>query len=524
MAPLRLSLTMPGAVALGAYEGGALAALLVAVQSLGPDVVVVDSIGAASAGSITAVLTAQTLLEAKDPITMMHAAWVERASFESMRERRNDYPLNQKALSDIAHGVLGLEAPSTVQGARRQEEPILASLSLTSLAGLTYDLTDPATPTPGDAMRVATFQDWYNPTFDANTSDWTGHAEVAIASGANAMGFPAKKVNRSSDRETYEEAGLQGFPDDGNFWYTDGGTTNNEPLGRTIDLAQRIGSPDDRLFLLVHYDTGPAGLDDDSPWSGAREEPPPWVRTATRAFHAQSAQSIFDDLKRLQKVNARLEWTRRIAPALVSGIEGAAADLELSEEQIEQLKASIAQSLDEQLRDIRAAKAPKNAHQTDKTKAEPAAAATPAPASLTDVVEALTREATGLANRRHVAVELVSPSIDPADQQRCAGAFMFHFGGFFDERLRENDFDLGYRNMEVWLNRSLGGYLSDAAAARLPQALEEVRTAPDRAKVGRGDGAGVPAPEPGLRDKMKLAEFVGQLGQVILSDAIHGGL
>lgn len=525
MAPLRLSLTMPGAVALGAYEGGALAALLVAVQSLGPDLVVVDSIGAASAGSITAVLTGQTLLCAKDPITMMHTAWVERASFEAMRERRNDYPLNQDALTKIAHGVLDLDAPSTVKGARRQQEPIQISLSLTSLAGLTYDLSDPTGDESGNSLLVSTFQDWYSPTLDADTHDWDTHAEVAIASGANAMGFPAKRINRKGDKATYEAAGLQGFPDDGNFWYTDGGTTNNEPMGRTIDLAQRIGSDDPRLFLLIHYDTGPAVPAPDSPWSGSRDEPPPWVRTATRAFQAQSAQSIFDDLKRLQKTNARLDWTSRIAPALHAGIEQAATELSLSTDQVALLEASIAQSLDEQLQGIRAAKSARVPRPAASNLQQSTAPDVSAPAPLVDVVEALTHEATGLANRRHVAVELVSPAIDPSDQQHCAGAFMFHFGGFFDERLRENDFDLGYRNMAVWLRRSLHRWLElDESDPLVKAALDEVRDAPDRAKQGRGDGAGLEPPKPGLWDQMKLADFVGQIGQVIVSDAIHGGL
>jgi len=49
MEKLRIGLTISGAVSLGAYEGGALAALLVAVQEM-QGAVVVDAITGASAG------------------------------------------------------------------------------------------------------------------------------------------------------------------------------------------------------------------------------------------------------------------------------------------------------------------------------------------------------------------------------------------------------------------------------------------------------------------------------------------
>jgi predicted acylesterase/phospholipase RssA len=58
MSKLRLSLTIPGAVSLGAYEGGALAALILAARTLGEENVLIDTIASASAGSITALLTA----------------------------------------------------------------------------------------------------------------------------------------------------------------------------------------------------------------------------------------------------------------------------------------------------------------------------------------------------------------------------------------------------------------------------------------------------------------------------------
>lgn len=66
------------------------------------DVLVIDSIGAASAGSITAPVASQILLEAKDPVTLLYQAWVVQDSIESMRAHDDDFPLNGAALDAVA--------------------------------------------------------------------------------------------------------------------------------------------------------------------------------------------------------------------------------------------------------------------------------------------------------------------------------------------------------------------------------------------------------------------------------------
>src|SRR4051812_6091370 len=84
---LRIALTLPGAVSLGAYEGGALAALVVALQHLngsGRRDVRIDAIAGASAGSITGLLTARILLDGVDPVAVMWRAWVTMPSLDSL--------------------------------------------------------------------------------------------------------------------------------------------------------------------------------------------------------------------------------------------------------------------------------------------------------------------------------------------------------------------------------------------------------------------------------------------------------
>jgi predicted acylesterase/phospholipase RssA len=317
MSRLRLSLTIPGAVSLGAYEGGALAALIVAAKSLGEATVVIDSIAAASAGSITALLTARALLRGVDPVDLLAAAWVDNVSFKAMRTRSTASPLSSGALTEMATKVLGPGGTPEGPAPTWQHQPVWLSMALASLAGLTYDLPE---LTQHTTVSASTFLDWYQVTL-TNAVDSAGyltHSQAAIASGSNAIGFPAKRLDREADAAQYRAAGLQGFPADGLFWYTDGGTVDNEPLGRTIDLAQQVGSDDDRLYLLIHPNAIPPTL---SPtWAGSAPEPP-WVRTGIHALGIGRSQTVYEDLKRLQKTNSRLEgstrWHRPSSPGSI---------------------------------------------------------------------------------------------------------------------------------------------------------------------------------------------------------------
>ena len=126
----------------------------------------------------------------------------------------------------------------------RQGHSITISMALASLAGLTYSLASLSGKT---AVAASTYLDFYNVTLtkDDDANVYVRYASGAITSGSNAMGFPPLRLNRKSHEQEYIDAGLEGFPADGEFWYTDGGTVDNEPLGRSIDLAGAVTSGDD---------------------------------------------------------------------------------------------------------------------------------------------------------------------------------------------------------------------------------------------------------------------------------------
>jgi Patatin-like phospholipase len=303
MARLRLSLTIPGAVSLGAYEGGALAALIVAIKALPPDTVVVDTLGAASAGSITGLLTARALLRRVDPFTLLSDAWVNNVSFKALKTHRTASPLSAAALSAMAEKVLAAGSLPEDDPGTPQSAPIRLSFALGSLAGLDYSITGLA---PNSDVAASTFLDFYSATFDQGTTDnqYIAGAQAAIGSGSNALGFPPKRLDRDRAHFTFSNGPVDA-PADGRYWYTDGGTVDNEPLGRSIDDAQAIATNDRRLFLLVHPNPTPPTAQPPAVWGG--DEPQPsWLKTLTHAFSMNHAQTIFGDLQRIEQINARL--------------------------------------------------------------------------------------------------------------------------------------------------------------------------------------------------------------------------
>ena len=128
---IRLALTLPGGVALGAFEAGALAALVVAVGELcegDEPPACIDLIGASSAGSLTSVLVVRALLEGLDPVDLLRRAWVEEASLPALLQAASGRaPLSGESLHRLAETFL--HAPGTPTG-RRQSVPIEVSVAL----------------------------------------------------------------------------------------------------------------------------------------------------------------------------------------------------------------------------------------------------------------------------------------------------------------------------------------------------------------------------------------------------------
>jgi hypothetical protein len=449
---LRLSLTIPGAVALGAYEAGALAALVVAAKELGEDVLVIDSIASASAGSVTGLLAARSLLSGIDPIELLSS-------------------------EAVGNGSRTPSAPSS----RRQKEPIRLSLALAVPSGPTC---------APDLMRDA---DWYILTLTNTMSpqEYVAYADAALAAGSAAEGSPVNTRDLLAEERGSEAPGLLTLPEDGLFWYTDGGTVDNEPLNRTIELADDIGSDDERLYLVINPDPAFPTRSLSNDW-GADAKPP----HGAFDFAMRNAPSIYEELERAHGTSAQLE----LIGTPVAAVDAARTRCDLNaalveaQEAVRRRQETIAGAASRIL-------AEREAGHSD------------------DYASLLAAVVHSDGARRQVPVEVISPAIDPSvadpPSQQLAGAFLNCFGGLFDISLCQSDFCLGYRNMGYWIEHRLNSYLPHHDVSGALASVEQ-----DYERIGWSHCCHGEAPfaAPSFRNETELRALALHAGRAIAHD------
>ncbi len=502
---------LPGAVSLGAYEGGALAAVLKAVQA-SKGRLVIDAMASASAGSMTALIASRALLCGADPIDLMVRTWVKLPQLSHLETKSPTSPLTMDDLKATADGLLGND---TVKGTpNRQREPIRLSMALTALGGLTYKMTrlvDPNDPKTDPTLLASTYVDWYAATLDpvadgddaAGSKQFRDLLEASMASGSTPVGFPPLQLDRQADQANYLKNGIV---DPGNmpfkFWYSDGGDLDNQPLGRLLDLIAETPNPeDDRVIVLLQIEPA-AAITWTGTWFG--DQQPSWLSTLLHVDHLRSNQSLYDDLRRLQKTNQHLDWIEQVAADLerVLEQEGGADALQRAVETATTTVTGKRQAIRDSI-----GRAP-----SVRAGADPAQGQAPTLASVL-------AEAAGLQGKKQVRVEIISPLDDPkvhltADQQ-LSGEFLFHFGGFFDQEFRESDFALGYRNAMTWLDWWLEGRVDDPDGIRatVKAAYEGLGF-----KAVREGGASVRTLP--LREKLEGLGLVAHIAHVVEHDLL----
>jgi len=512
MTKLRIALTISGAVSLGAYEAGVLACLLSGIRSLcgGDDPRVrLDAIGGASAGSMAGLLAARCLTGGFDPVYVMEQAWVVQDSIKLMRAHGNQSPLSLDDLRILAANLMDLHDHDVTP---YQSVPVRMVMTLACLRGLDYSIKGQGTG--GQAIDAVTYLDLAVATIRHGMSaeDLLEPAnasivDVALASGANEVGFPPKLLDRRALASAYEDAGVI-LPPSKQPWYTDGGTLDNEPLGHTLDLTADIdksGGDFRRLHLLVHPNPSAAPIGDS--WANP-DRPPTWVETLIRGAHLQRTQSLYDDLREVVKTNSRITWMSALLTALQPILDS------LSQPDQEGAVAAL-QTV---VRDIDLDRAGLPGHRSTQD------AEADEPSSLQGWLEAALRRATSTTAKRTVDVDVISPLVLPEArsvgvEDMLAGEVLFHFGGFLDEDMRKSDFHLGYSSALQWMHD--GGWQNHGVADIDAQtALQDAENAftpePLWRKWGKTTTGNLVERHP-----LALAGLVGQIGRVVVHDGLH---
>jgi len=522
MSQLRISLTLSGAVSLGAYEGGALAALLYAVREIaaGDDPPLrIDVMSGASAGSITALLAARALLQGHDPCTVLGGAWVQGDSLGDLLGHGAQAPLSIEKLRQL--GTTLLDPAHDHASPHRQATGIQLSYTLACLRGFEYQL-----PRLGrEAVQACAFIDFYNHvlTPDAPVASLTAPPgdcplDAVLASGANEMGFPPYLLNRAAQWPAYQQQGIDNLPpgSDRVFWFTDGGILDNEPLGRTFDLTNGINAddtPSQRLHLLIH--PHPTAAIHDQSWADPQAQPT-FTQTAVRGVALQRTQSLYADLKQAEKTNSHIAWIDLLGEKLGAALDQLPAD---GQQAVIGALTEAVTAMTEQAQNLRAQHSGPPRANTQAPDQGPAA-----PTTARELLSRALHKASGLAGKQPARIDVVSPLLLPESQthnidQILSGEVLFYFGGFLDGPMRQNDFDLGYRSTLVWLE---GGGLQDAG---LPADLagQAVAAAQNAYSPGQGwqQTGQTTAGSLLTMHPWQAARLTGRITHVLLHDLLH---
>ena len=496
---LRVCLSLSGGASLGAYQAGAGAALLAAFECIrdehGVDVRV-DAIGGASAGSIVALMVAHSLLEGVDGCSLLHEAWVERVAVDTL-------------LGGGARGPLSLERvrrelPELLERGRRgpaQRHPLMLHVSLTGLRGLTYDIHGLRRDEP---VSGVTFADWKDFRLEPGGGvtqllrpEGSSPLETVLASASHPGAFAPRVIDRRGDRDAYQRQGISNFPRSGWLWYSDGGQIQSEPLGRVLAAARAVDrdAPDDARRLSLLIDPRSEEPSDAEEWSD-HDYDASWARGLSRALTIPPEQALYDDLRRIERDNYRLDWIRQLTDTVDDHLDDDARDGLLA------LLARVA---------------------SDRARLRGGGFSEPAdPQDDDSTVGELLRRAVedigGLSGKRHVAVDVISPLVlarhtDSSVADLLAGELVGDFGGFLEQELRRSDFALGYETTLAWCSDGLGAFdlphdVVDAAAAaieqRRPERWQDVRR-------GRTEQRDLP-----WRARIPLARILLRAGRALL--------
>lgn len=429
----RLSLTvvLSGGASLGAYQAGALSALVDAVGHLrdrDPDLVRLEGVGGASAGAIVGLLGAHALLTGRDATDLLHSAWVDRVDLGLLLGDDGRSPL---AMDDLETGFRDLLVDADPAPGHRQDEPIGVHVALTGLRGLTYPIRGLV---PDRAVAASTYTDWarfvLTPGHDpASLFDPSGRSPVdlVLASAANPGGFAPRLIDRADDADAYADRGIRDFPDSGALWYTDGGLLQSEPIGRVLAAAGLAHPRDpDRRHATVLVDPRSEGPSAANRWADP-DDAPGWAEGLARALSIVPTQILYDDARRVADANERLARAERLVDVLVD-------------------------------------------HLPDHARSDLAELVYDGEGDIDTLVGRAVRDVAGLTGKHHVDVDVISPLalVDGDDDvaDLLAGEFLGDFGGFLDRDLRASDFALGRAAAADWLPDALthAGFPDDLAA------------------------------------------------------------
>jgi len=546
----RLAVTIAGAVSLGSYEAGVLFEFLDAIRQHNADPAVsptdrveIDVLTGASAGGMTAIILAQKLLFSGDDFegpydNPLYNTWVKRISLEGLQQTSDDELALHSLFSSNLIEAISEEAlmaryagplpPPKRHGAVGNR--IRVGVAMTNLNGIGYgyDLC------PSGRFVYLNYGDQRTRLVDAaipacdTATFWEPLREAAVACGAFPIAFRAQDVLRSAKGEPddYSASNLMPWDQDpAPFTYSDGGVLQNQPLGiakNLVDMIDQHLNQEERFYLFVSpHAKDPAAND------AFHEANADYLRLIRRLLDVVMGQSGFQDWITAQGVNKRVALLDERAEGLKRAIGGGAINVSALQTTATSLLglffpggshippgATLPESLD-------AAK--QRIAKQYVVEMDALGGGSPEALAFRDAVLAF-ETAAGLGARDLMTIYGVT-----ATASQLAGAGLQAFLGFFDQRFRDHDYDVGRSHArEVLANPVLAAPGSIGPIHYVGCDIRPIDTRLDGLQLNQVPAADLSMFKAGMKKRLNqmLHELMGRTAFIAdpVADAVLGGV
>lgn len=469
----KLAVAISGAVSLGSYEAGVMYEIIKAIaqHNLNPDTppedrIEIDVITGASAGGMTAAITAQKLLFESNSLegafaNHLYKPWVEEVDLMKLlqigpKDRPDLSLLSSELILDISKKYLNERygsAPTSSKKHAAAADTILLGLAMSNLNGVDYGIemrgfqniadNDPASQ---NKFIYTRHQDRFvrkvkaNPACDMQ-SFWDPIRKAAVACGAFPFAFRVQGIERTPADEAY--LGAEPFGSKKLFAYTDGGSFQNEPLGMAKKLVNQIDTAhlnhEKRFYLYISPNPKNSSIN-----KKFTAETANYLATGKALVSAFYTQARFHDWIMTANTNKDVEIFDQRAEALQDLLTQSPEKLgdfnSVADALLNALYAGNSRSNQGETQEAALARLK---HQFDKeykallSKLEQKSINHDAALTWLKAVLVL-EKAANLGDRDIMTVYNVT-----ADADEVAGEKLAAFGGFFDQKYREFDYAIG---------------------------------------------------------------------------------
>ncbi len=511
---------MGGGVSLGTFSGGALAQVIHLLKDVERGPAKIDVVSGASAGSMTLGVVVYHLLKGSSSQEIedaLHRAWVKLISIDNLYpENINKHDqaslFSNRVIVDIANEIINTDSwPGNAEQHPLFADGMKVSFSLTNLNGIPVRsegqiIRQPSAGGGSPTGKESVFSDAVQTTFHqdnirfvlnrdqkssngfignyheltpwnsgSSTDKWDIFRKGAIASGAFPGAFPPEQIMRKN-----HEFGKY-WPDDLKhqqqflFDYLDGGILRNEPLREAIQMAaeQDQGKDVERVFIFIDPNVSgtsevyplsfnmPISLSEEYTNSGQLKSmslnTPDYFGKMMGVFGrfagVLASQATFRDWLKAAHYNSLVEWRDDLMKLFdeVQPKPGSDIDEKLDDLLLNIYRDKIHRSKNDEETEIQSSEIKQRIDKDLGLRSDDESSAFNAKLRLAiDLVA-------NLRDKRKLNMVAITPaSIEGGGQVPIAGNFLRSFGGFFEEKYRQHDFEVGKHLAAKVLNTTIG--------------------------------------------------------------------